>query len=90
MSKLDDIRRLREQKFGGLAEERLGPKEKQPVSAAGAVAMRMPVGGGGAPHPPPKRGRPLAKDADKTLSATKPWEALKLSRRTWYRRTTGK
>lgn len=33
-----------------------------------------------------KRGRPLAKDAAKTLAATKPWEALGMSRRTWYRR----
>lgn len=30
--------------------------------------------------------KPLAKDADKTLMATKPWEAEGMSRRTWYRR----
>lgn len=29
--------------------------------------------------------KPLAKDADKTLMATKPWEAAGISRRTWYR-----
>lgn len=34
----------------------------------------------------PKRGRPLAKDADKTLAATQPWVAEGLSRTTWYRR----
>lgn len=28
----------------------------------------------------------LAKDAHKTLMATKPWEAEGMSRRTWYRR----
>lgn len=33
-----------------------------------------------------KGGRPLAKDADKALSRTKPWEAEGMSRRTWYRR----
>jgi hypothetical protein len=30
--------------------------------------------------------KPLAKDADKSLSRTKPWEAEGMSRRTWYRR----
>jgi hypothetical protein len=30
--------------------------------------------------------RPLAKDRDKTLSATKPWEADGMSRASWYRR----
>jgi len=29
--------------------------------------------------------KPLAKDAHKTLMATKPWEAEGISRRTWYR-----
>jgi len=33
-----------------------------------------------------KRGRPLAKDAEKALTRTKPWEAEGISRRTWYRR----
>lgn len=33
-----------------------------------------------------KRGRPLAKDRDKTLTATKPWVAEGISERTWYRR----
>jgi hypothetical protein len=35
-------------------------------------------------------GRPLAKDADKALSRTKPWEAEGMSRRTWYRRRAKK
>lgn len=34
----------------------------------------------------PKRGRPLAKDRDRTFAATKPWEAEGISERTWYRR----
>jgi hypothetical protein len=34
--------------------------------------------------------KPLAKDADKTLMATKPWETEGVSRRTWYRRQNGK
>ena len=34
----------------------------------------------------PTVGRPLAKDADKSLAKTKPWLALGMSRRTWFRR----
>lgn len=30
--------------------------------------------------------KPLAKDADKTLTATKPWKAEGISRASWYRR----
>lgn len=33
-----------------------------------------------------RRGRPLAKDADKALAKTKPWLAEGMSRRTWFRR----
>ena len=33
-----------------------------------------------------KRGRPRIEDAAKTLVATKPWEAIGLSERTWFRR----
>jgi len=33
-----------------------------------------------------KRGRPLAKDADKALMQTKPWLAEGMSRASWYRR----
>jgi hypothetical protein len=32
-----------------------------------------------------KRGRPLAKDRDRTLEVTKPWVAEGVSRATWYR-----
>ena len=34
----------------------------------------------------PRRGRPLAKDADKALMKTKPWVAEGMSRASWYRR----
>ena len=33
-----------------------------------------------------KRGRPRLEDAASTLEATRPWDALGMSRRTWYRR----
>ena len=33
-----------------------------------------------------KTGRPLAKDADKTLGKLRPWVALGMSESTWYRR----
>jgi len=33
-----------------------------------------------------KTGRPLAKDANKTLKKLRPWIALGMSERTWYRR----
>jgi hypothetical protein len=38
------------------------------------------------PREAAKRGRPRIEDRDKTLNATKPWAALGMSRRTWYRR----
>jgi hypothetical protein len=31
-----------------------------------------------------KRGRPLKRDKDKTLEATKPWEAEGMARSTWF------
>jgi hypothetical protein len=39
---------------------------------------------------PPQKGRPRIEDRDKTIEATKPWLALKMSRSTWYRRRTEK
>lgn len=39
----------------------------------------------GPSEPKPVFRKPLAKDAHKTLAATKPWEDLGISRRTWYR-----
>jgi hypothetical protein len=37
-----------------------------------------------------KTGRPRLEDRDKTLTATKPWKAAKMSRATWYRRQAEK
>jgi hypothetical protein len=75
MGKLDDLKRLGEQK-------RLARS-----SAVERFAVNEDVGGSSPPVPAKiKTGRPLAKDADKTLMATKPWEAEGMSRRTWYRR----
>ena len=37
-----------------------------------------------------KRGRPRIEEIEKTLKATKPWEKLGMSERTWYRRQTEK
>ena len=37
-----------------------------------------------------KKGRPRIEDIDKSLEATKPWLALKMSRTTWYRRQAEK
>jgi hypothetical protein len=33
-----------------------------------------------------RRGRPLLRDVDKTNGARRPWDALGMSERTWYRR----
>lgn len=35
---------------------------------------------------PPKKGRPRIEDIGKSIEASKPWLALKMSRSTWYRR----
>ena len=34
----------------------------------------------------PKMGRPLIGEESQTITAQKPWQALKMSRSTWYRR----
>jgi hypothetical protein len=39
---------------------------------------------------PRKTGRPLTNDRAKTIEAKKPWLALGMSRRTWYRRQAEK
>ena len=90
-SKADALRAMREAKFSpakssdGRAESRSAEKK------TGYLQDRRPVvispGAGVAPGPSEtKRGRPLARDRDKTLAALKPWEAEGMSRRTWYRR----
>jgi hypothetical protein len=45
-----------------------------------------PAAASSGPTSSKRGGRPLAKDAAKSLSRTKPWEAEGMSRRTWYRR----
>lgn len=38
----------------------------------------------------PRKGRPRIEDKGKSFEATKPWEALGMSRRTWYSRQAEK
>jgi hypothetical protein len=84
---------------GGKHEPRLSTSTlgltgaKMPADKIGKAAVRSGISAPGVSGPEgesvgatnSKRGRPLAKDAHKTLSATKPWEAEGISRRTWYR-----
>lgn len=55
-----------------------------------AKAPEVPVGRVGVTPDPsdikPKRGRPLQRDKDRTLTAIKPWVADGMDRSTWYRR----
>ena len=63
---------------GSIRRRQVGAIQAGPQSPKSATA-------GVTPSPRAFR-KPLAKDADKTLMATKPWEAEGMSRRTWYRR----
>jgi hypothetical protein len=54
------------------------PKDSTPVDI-GAQALPRPIA-------KPKRGRPMIEERDKTLTATKPWLALGMSRSSWYLR----
>ena len=74
MSKLDQIKLLGAQKRSRNLEPKSAPVEKVPV----------------VPRTEVKLGRPLAKDSDKSLAKTKPWESEGVSRRTWYRRQADK
>ena len=101
MSKADQIRALRENRaksrvvhhvgepvdiwpVTNTADDRLKRREtrKRPVESA-------QTGNNCTPRPTHKIGRPLAKDADKALTQTKPWEAEGMSRASWYRRQKG-
>ena len=77
-----------------------GPREAIPSSDA---ARTPPVLKPKPPKPPSRKasaaasetfksklGRPFKKDRDKTLTATKPWVALGMSRSAWYRRQAEK
>lgn len=90
-SKADALRAMREANYA--AKSSRGGGESRP--AAQDRQLRVPVVAGLPPEAVVARGpreaksafrKPLAKDAHKTLMATKPWEAEGLSRRTWYRR----
>ena len=64
-------------------------------SAASSPPRRVPAligkSAGIAPGPRgTKVGRPRLENAAKTLKATKPWEKLGMSERTWYRRQAEK
>ncbi len=79
MSKLDELRRLRELKLrarSSVVEQRL-LKSQVAGSMPAASAKRT-------------AGRPLAKDAHTALMRTKPWEKQGMSRSTWYRRQKAK
>lgn len=65
--------------------------DANPKGGAVAPEARRPAGGIKAPPSGKetstvRRGRPLRGDRDKTLEATKPWEAEGMSRRTWFKR----
>lgn len=73
------------------------PSEKGPVTPS--AAKGRDAGNVAKPEksPPPerglhrpardlRRGRPRVEDREKTLAATRPWEAAGVSRRTWFRR----
>ncbi len=40
--------------------------------------------------PFPKKGRPRIEERSQTIEAMKPWVALQMSRRTWYKRQAEK
>jgi hypothetical protein len=95
MSKLDQIRALRETRKGGRKPSNKpiqrgpGTSAKQPPSPAeGSVRPLEGVPTGslvGAPSHFPK-GRPRVENRERTLKALEPWKAEKMSRATWFRR----
>lgn len=81
MGKVDDVRRLRETRAARKnSARRPAPRSAKlerpakPAKAAKTTAFK------------PRVGRPRIEDRDKTLAATKPWDKLKMSRASWYRR----
>lgn len=96
VSKTDQLRAMRELRMAKAHrpnpfEDAARGRDILPSSRGEALKGKQPLM---APRPAPPVPReaklafrkPLAKDAAKTLAATKPWEAEGLSRRTWYRR----
>ena len=92
MSKLDQLRAMREAGTGRKASK---PNQKKAPSVVRRDDTRKPESTGrdalaqsGATFT--KIGRPRIEDRDKTLTARKPWEALGMSRATWYKRQAEK
>lgn len=91
MSKLDDLRAMREARARGLGS---GGERREPP----AVEVRERVGKNeglcqplagvatGLPEVKRRRGRARIGQRTKTLSYTKPWELEGMSRSTWFRR----
>lgn len=82
VSKADQIRALREANASAPSRPSRRKSEvpaKRPAPKPAAVAAP-------AAQAQRKRGRPLIEDRDKTLAAQKPWQALGMSRSSWYRR----
>lgn len=84
MSKLDQIRALADAKRSSKNER---PKASNRIIAGLEEAIAVSRGDA-APAKVTiyKRGRPLAKDALKSLTKTKPWLVAGMSRASWYRR----
>lgn len=62
------------------------PKSVRLAQPGGIIATGAGIKPGPSEANSKRGGRPLAKDADKALERTRPWEAEGISRRTWYRR----
>jgi hypothetical protein len=95
MSKVDQIRALRENRAKSRVVHHVGePVDIWPVTNAAEDRLKRretrerPVESAQA-GPTLKTGRPLAKDADRSLSKTKPWLSEGMSRASWYRRQKG-
>ena len=89
----------------GRAQHAPDPSSESPLRAPGlnreddgvatghmaGKAMVAQIDAGLAPGPREvKRGRPRLEDAARTLTAKKPWQALGMSRATWYKRQAEK
>jgi hypothetical protein len=97
MGKLDDYKRLQElacARMDAKSAGRMGTSGLKPSVGAGRTSSTFSssvAGVTGRPALPvassgKRRGRPLEVDRQYCLSATKPWEKERMSRRTWYRR----
>lgn len=82
--------RTKIRKTGGSARSEHATKGAGKSQALEAATPNPAVVASSPPESIRKRGRPLAKDAAKALEQTRPWEAVGMSRRTWYRRKAKK